>query len=298
MHVADIQERVRQLRDGIPQLDKGQADKNLSFLARQHQDAGAQFPSITDRAGQVFVLEHIKANKVDLVVLDNFSTLGEVEDENAAASFNAIQQFLLQLKVQGVATMLVHHTGKAEDNFRGSSKLAATFETIIHLARPELQRKSNGAFETRARPAEHGVATFRVCWDKVRAGTKARPRSVVARLASGQLGEFGAEGPADWQYEALGLDRLDEIAERVPAGEFMTQKEMAMFFDVSQTTIRNYLDRGLALRLWTEQALNRGFALGKKRRTEGRTSAPVAPDRSWRNEPLDDEPPGEKCYAF
>jgi hypothetical protein len=37
-------------------------------------------------------------------MLDNFSTLGEVEDENAASSFNAIQQFLLQLKVQGVAT--------------------------------------------------------------------------------------------------------------------------------------------------------------------------------------------------
>ncbi len=72
------------------------------------------------------------------MVLDNFSTLGEVEDENAASSFNAIQQFLLQLKVQEVATILVHHTSKAGDNFRGSSKLAATFETIIQLERPQV----------------------------------------------------------------------------------------------------------------------------------------------------------------
>jgi hypothetical protein len=52
MHVADIQERLRQLRDGMPKLDKQAVDKNLKFLARQHQDAGVQFPSITERARQ------------------------------------------------------------------------------------------------------------------------------------------------------------------------------------------------------------------------------------------------------
>ena len=104
-------------------------------------------------------------------MLDNFSTLGEVEDENAAASFNAIQQFLLQLKVQGVATMLVHHTGKAEDNFRGSSKLAATFETIIQLERPEVANRKYGTSKwATMRPvvSEPGEAKFRVRWDKVR----------------------------------------------------------------------------------------------------------------------------------
>src|SRR3974390_350696 len=167
MHIADIQERVRQLRSGMPNLDKAAADKNLSFLARQHQNGGVQFPSITEQAGQEFVLEQLKANRVDLVILDNFSPLGEVEDENAAASFNAIQQFLLQLKVQEVATMLVHHTGKAEDNFRGSSKLAATFETIIQLARPQMSyRKRDGLWERRTFPVEHGAAAFGVCGAK------------------------------------------------------------------------------------------------------------------------------------
>jgi hypothetical protein len=81
-----------------------------------------------------FVQEVVRQNAFDLVILDNFSTLGEVEDENAASSFNAIQQFLLQLKVQGVATMLIHHAGKSGEDFRGSSKLAATFETIVKLS--------------------------------------------------------------------------------------------------------------------------------------------------------------------
>ena len=92
------------------------------------------------------------------MILDNFSTLGEVEDENAASSFNAIQQFLLQLKVQGVATMLVHHAGKSGD-FRGSSKLAATFETIIKL-------------ERLGSTVEHGAAAVSGC-----AGTKCGPEA-------------------------------------------------------------------------------------------------------------------------
>ena len=292
MHTADIQERVCQLRGGMPKLDKAVLDKNLNFLARQHQDAGVQFPSITDQAGQAFVLGQVNTRKVDLVVLDNFSTLGEVEDENAASSFNAIQQFLLQLKVQEVATMLVHHTGKAEDNFRGSSKLAATFETIIQLERPQVEhRKSGGGWQTRPVQAEHGEAKFRVRWDKVRAGSKTPPRSVVARLVTTQLDELGGDTTGTWDYETVGLDRLDEIAERLPAGEFTTQKEIGDFFDVSPTMARKYLDQGMKLGMWTEETISRGLGLGKRLRTRGKTEAPVAPDTSWKGELLGDEGP-------
>ena len=105
MHVGDIQERARMLMHAVPSVNPEKAGVNLRFLARQHQEPDATFPLITEPAGMQFVRECVRQNAVDLVILDNFSTLGEVEDENAASSFNAIQQFLLQLKVQGVATM-------------------------------------------------------------------------------------------------------------------------------------------------------------------------------------------------
>jgi hypothetical protein len=290
MHIADIQERVRQLRGGMPKLDKTTVDRNLTFLARQHQSGGAQFPSITEQAGQAFVVEQLKANKVDLVILDNFSTLGEVEDENAAASFNAIQQFLLQLKVQEVATMLVHHTGKAEDNFRGSSKLAATFETIIQLERPlaSARRVGTMGWETRPVQMEPGEAKFRVRWDKVRAGSKSPPRAVVATLVTQQLA-FGEDAIGIWEYEAESLAKLDEIAQRLPAGEFATQRDIAAFFDVSPTMAGKYLERGIKLGMWTEETVGRGLALGKRLRTQKKTEAPVRPV-TWRDEPLVDEP--------
>ena len=287
MHIADIQDRARQLRDGIWSLDKAAANQNLRFLARQHQDAGVEFPSITEGAGQAFILEQAKQQNVDLVVLDNFSTLGDVEDENAASSFNAIQQFMLQLKVQGIATMLVHHTGKAEDNFRGSSKLAATFETIIQLERPQLTSKKPGSnSERRAISTTHGEAKFRVRWDKVRAGSRVPLRDVVASLRT-QSEEFDSDSGGTWEYETLSLDRLDEIGQLLPAGEFVTQKEIGDYFGVSGTMARRDLDRGITLGMWTEEIISRGLGLGKRKRSDGRSKAPIRPDIAWKNELLD-----------
>jgi AAA domain len=272
MHVADIQERVRMLMHAVPSGNQERAGRNLRFLARQHQEPDAAFPLITEAAGMRFVLERIREDALDLVILDNFSTLGDVEDENAASSFNAIQQFLLQLKVQGVATMLVHHAGKSGD-FRGSSKLAATFETII-----KLERISQGA--------EHGAANFRVRWDKVRAGgPKRKVREVAARLIENQF----VEPPASkWDYEAVAIDRLDEIKELLEDGRFRTQREIADYFDVSPTAAGKYIEKGLSVGLGTSEQVSRWFAKGKARRTNSKTEAPVRPSKEWMNEPLDD----------
>ena len=77
---------------------------NLSFLPRQFQRPETSFPLITDLDGMKCILDLVREKELDLVILDNFSTLGEVEDENSASCFNAIQQFLLELKVHDVAT--------------------------------------------------------------------------------------------------------------------------------------------------------------------------------------------------
>ena len=212
MHITDIQERARLLLNAVPGLNRERVGENLCFLARQHQAPRALFPSITEQDGMAFMGERVRKGPFDLIVLDNFSTLGEVEDENAASSFNAIQQFLLNLKVQGVATMLVHHANKTGGDFRGSSKLAATFETIILLERLREE-------------AEHGAAQFRVRWDKVRAGgPKRKVRDIVAKLTSEE--QFNEPDRLTWEFEAEELERLDDIKERLIDGQFINQKEI------------------------------------------------------------------------
>jgi hypothetical protein len=273
MHVGDIQERARMLMHAVPLVNPEKAGANLRFLARQHQEPDATFPLITEAAGMKFVRECVRQNATDLVILDNFSTLGEVDDENAASSFNAIQQFLLQLKVQGVATMLVHHAGKSGD-FRGSSKLAATFETIIKLERT-------------GSTIEHGAAAFRVRWDKVRAGgPKRKVREVAARLT--QEEHFDKPAASAWEYVAVDIERLDEIKELLEGGEFQTQVEIAAHFGVSPAMAGKYIKKGLDVGLWTREQVGRWFAKGKGRRTRGSTQTPVRPSADWLNEPLSD----------
>jgi KaiC/GvpD/RAD55 family RecA-like ATPase len=281
MHANDIQERVEMLLDAIPGIDKKAASKNFRLLSRQYQDPEVKFPSMTEQAGMNFYRERIKKGEVDLVVLDNFSTLGEVEDENAAASFNAIQEFLLHLKVQKVATILVHHAGKSGD-FRGSSKLAVTFDTIIQL---EGQREK----------AAYNSAAFRVRWQKLRIGGPKRViREVIARLTEEPTedSEFGAKR-AVWEYEAAELYLLDDLKERLIAGELTTQKEIADLYDVTPTMARKYLDKGDRLRMWTKEEVSRWFAIAKRKRAQGSTEAPVRADHSWENETSEDERQGE-----
>lgn len=273
MHIGDIQERARLLLDAVPELNREMVGENLSFLARQHQEPLAQFPSITEQDGMTFMGERVRKGPFDLVILDNFSTLGEVEDENAASSFNAIQQFLLNLKVQGVATMLVHHANKTGEDFRGSSKLAATFETIILLERLKEE-------------TEHGVAQFRVRWDKVRAGGPQRKvQDIVAKLITEE--QFNEPDRLIWEFEAEELERLDEIKTRLINGEFINQKEISDQFGVSKPMARKYIDKGIRLGIWTEANVSRWFAKGKHRRAKGSTEPPVRPSSDWLTEALE-----------
>jgi hypothetical protein len=227
------------------------------------------FPSITEEAGSQFILQRVENQQLDLVVLDNFSTLGEVEDENAASSFNRLQAFLLQLKTQGVATMLVHHSGKPQGSkvpvsFRGSSKLAATFETIIQL------EPTQGPFET-----EESGAQFAVRWDKVRAGGPTRQvRIVAARLVS-EVIEFGEPEQAKWEYVSAEAPRLLDIKDQLLKGAFRTQAEMAKYYDISATQIANDREKGIELGLWTLRWWSNKLSHGKAQRTKGLTLSPV-----------------------
>jgi KaiC/GvpD/RAD55 family RecA-like ATPase len=279
MHIADVQERARMLLKAVPDIDRSEAGKNITFLARQHQKPGVKFPLITDKDGMSFIRDEVARQKFDLVILDNFSTLGEVEDENSAASFNAIQQFLLNLKVQGVATILVHHAGKSGD-FRGSTKLAATFETIIKLEKVKEE-------------VEHGEAQFRVVWDKVRAGgPKKQVREIVAKLMSNeQLSQ-------EWEYEAGNLGRLDDMKERMQNSEFVTQAEMGRVYDVSKVMIGKDIEKGIRLGLWTDQQVSQWLAKGKQMRKMGKREAPVVVEGSWKDEPDETFPPVNEPVDF
>jgi hypothetical protein len=160
--------------------------------------------------------------KFDLLNLDNFSTLGRVADENTASSFDDIQSFLLKLKTEKVATILVHHTGKAGggDAYRGSTKLAATFEIMLHLKHyagdytAQHSRLYRDAINS-------GQAQFELEWHKLRSR-----RAVGKVLAKLTTTERQRPQVAFWKY-STSLDLLNLLKANLQAGLYKTKTEIA-----------------------------------------------------------------------
>jgi putative DNA primase/helicase len=81
---------------------------------------------------------------VDFLIVDNISTLCWTGSDNDGGSWTAMQEWLLRLRRQGTAVLLVHHSGKGGQQ-RGTSRREDVLDTVIGLRRPEDYRPQEGA---------------------------------------------------------------------------------------------------------------------------------------------------------
>ena len=81
---------------------------------------------------------------VDLVILDNLSTLCTNGSESASDAWVPMQNWLLKLRRQGIAVLLVHHAG-TNGRQRGTSRREDALDTVIALRRPEDYSPEQGA---------------------------------------------------------------------------------------------------------------------------------------------------------
>lgn len=99
-------------------------------------------PDISTPQGQRLVDEQLDG--VDVLVLDNLSTLCRSGDENEAGSWIAVQTWLVGLRAEGRSVVLVHHAGKSGEQ-RGTSKREDVLNTVLRLVRPDDYDPSQGA---------------------------------------------------------------------------------------------------------------------------------------------------------
>lgn len=215
MAAEDLQERVAWLIDTVEGIDREAASANLVILSRNWQKSEVVFPDLGDRegrdgkpSGQDAVLRKAKRHGAELVLLDNYSTLAEVADENDAAAMTPTLAFLLRLKQERIGCVLVHHSGKDGASYRGSSKLATTFEVIIGLRALDSTVSSSGA-------------AFRVEWTKYRREPCEAVRSREVRL------ERDTDGNSKWRAEPTSDDDTRLLLQEVEKGTHSTQKEVA-----------------------------------------------------------------------
>src|SRR3974377_727948 len=136
MPLVSLQERLKAISAGF-----GNDIPNDAFriLAADQVEGGIKLSSGDGQRSLDPLLQDI-----DLLILDNLSTLCTTTSESASDAWVPIQNWLLRLRRQGVSVLLVHHAG-TNGRQRGTSRREDALDTVIALRRPEDYSPEQGA---------------------------------------------------------------------------------------------------------------------------------------------------------
>jgi putative DNA primase/helicase len=108
-------------------------------LAADHTERGI---NLSSAEGQQELERHLDG--VDLLILDNLSTLLANGSEGASDAWLPMQNWLLRLRRKGVAVLIIHHAG-VNGRQRGTSRREDALDTVIALRRPADYAPEEGA---------------------------------------------------------------------------------------------------------------------------------------------------------
>jgi putative DNA primase/helicase len=136
MPLVSLQERLKAISLGF---SNGIPNNGFRILAADQIECGI---NLCDEDGQRSLDPLL--HDVDLLILDNLSTLCTTGSERAGDAWVTMQNWLLRLRRQGVAVLLVHHAG-TNGRQRGTSRREDALDTVIALRRPEDYFPEQGA---------------------------------------------------------------------------------------------------------------------------------------------------------
>ena len=245
MDPADLKERAKALLEAVPGINSKAVLRNLSFCAYQDQADDVRFPDNADPEGRERVLEITRERPPALVILDNYSTLAMVDDENDASSFNPGMELLRELKKLGCATILVHHSRKDGGSFRGTSKMAAIFDHMTSLHPAEERELHNGV-------------GFKLKWEKYRGVWDERLGELTAHLRPG----FG------WTFEVNQKGRLEAFRTAVMSGKHPTAEALGTTLRCSKGQVSKLARKAVEAGVMTREEYLNGLQRGKARRAD------------------------------
>lgn len=128
------------LQERFKMLNRGRDIKNREGEVWIYAEAyayriGLKRASILDPAWREYLLEETERRGIELLVLDNLSSLAPGIDENDKMAFDPVNRWLLELRFQGVSVVMTHHTGKSGQQ-RGTTAHEDHVDLAIDLTRP------------------------------------------------------------------------------------------------------------------------------------------------------------------
>lgn len=136
---------------------------------------------------------------MELVVVDNISTLCAVGKENEAESWSAIQEWALRQRRAGRTVLFVHHANKAGGQ-RGTSRRGDVMDTIIKLEHPKDYEPNQGA-------------VFELHFEKNRGfcGEKAKPIVMELKIEPDFIDNDDVELKQGWLVKPLELTSKEKV---------------------------------------------------------------------------------------
>jgi putative DNA primase/helicase len=136
MPLVSLKERISAIAIG---MNSEIPNDGFQILASDHTENGI---SLGTEEGQQAIEPLLR--EIDLLILDNLSTLCTTGSESASDAWVPMQNWLLKLRRQGVSVLLVHHAG-TNGRQRGTSRREDALDAVIALRRPEDYSPEHGA---------------------------------------------------------------------------------------------------------------------------------------------------------
>lgn len=125
----------------VNSFDSEPEDGGFKLITPDMQPDGI-VPNLSNAVGRELINSHTE--NVDLIIVDNLSTLARGGRENESESWLPIQGWALQHRAQGRSILFVHHSGKGGQQ-RGTSRKEDVLDTVISLRRPPEYETVEGA---------------------------------------------------------------------------------------------------------------------------------------------------------
>jgi putative DNA primase/helicase len=135
MSLVSLQERLRAISLGLGEIP----NDGFQILAADYVEGGLNLGTEDGQHG----IEHL-LDGIDLLILDNLSTLCSTLSESGSDSWTSIQSWLLNLRRRGISFLFIHHAGN-NGRQRGTSRREDTLDTVIALRRPDDYSSEHGA---------------------------------------------------------------------------------------------------------------------------------------------------------
>lgn len=158
---------------------------------------------------------------VELIIVDNISTLCRSGRENEAESWLPVQEWALRMRAGGRSVLFIHHSGKGAAQ-RGTSKREDILDTVITLRHAADYKTADGA-------------VFEVIFEKARGiyGDDVTP--FEARLST------DASGVQCWYTQTLEESTFDKVLKL--AKEDLKNGEIAVEIGIHKSNVSRHLKR-------------------------------------------------------